>query len=91
MNDEKHGDEPSQKHLKPCTYERSEHYGASNSATLAGRSEPGTMIRKQLTLRVLQAGSERKSGGRQGKLLSLLTDWVQRSEWSQFQKGSGGS
>ena len=26
MNDEKHGDEPSQKHLKPCTYERSEHY-----------------------------------------------------------------
>ena len=26
LNDEKHGDEPSEKHLKPCTYERSEHY-----------------------------------------------------------------
>ena len=27
LNDEKHGDEPSEKHLKPCTYKRSEHYG----------------------------------------------------------------
>jgi hypothetical protein len=26
LNDEKHGDEPSEKHLKPCTYERSEPY-----------------------------------------------------------------
>ena len=26
LNDEKHGDEPSEKHLKPYTYERSEHY-----------------------------------------------------------------
>ncbi len=33
LNDEKHGDEPSQKHLKPCTYERSEPYGLSNQAT----------------------------------------------------------
>jgi hypothetical protein len=28
LNDEKHGDEPSEKHLKPCTYKRSEPYGA---------------------------------------------------------------
>ena len=26
LNDEKHGDEPSEKYLKPCTYERSEPY-----------------------------------------------------------------
>ena len=26
LNDEKHGDEPSEKHLKPCTYKRSERY-----------------------------------------------------------------
>ena len=26
LNDEKHGDEPNEKHLKPCTYKRSEHY-----------------------------------------------------------------
>ena len=26
MNDEKHGDKPSEKYLKPCTYKRSEHY-----------------------------------------------------------------
>ena len=29
LNDEKHGDEPSEKHLKPCTYERSEPYGGA--------------------------------------------------------------
>jgi hypothetical protein len=27
LNDEKHRDERSEKHLKPCTYERSESYG----------------------------------------------------------------
>ena len=26
LNDEKHGDEPSEKHLKPYTYKRSEPY-----------------------------------------------------------------
>ena len=26
LNDEKYGDEPSEKYLKPCTYKRSEHY-----------------------------------------------------------------
>ena len=26
LNDEKHGDEPSEKYLKPYTYKRSEHY-----------------------------------------------------------------
>ena len=36
LNDEKHGDEPSQKHLKPCTYERSEHYASSNAGTCDG-------------------------------------------------------
>ncbi len=25
-NDEKYGDEPCEKYLKPCTYKRSEHY-----------------------------------------------------------------
>ena len=28
LNDEKHGDEPSEKYLKPYTYKRSEPYGA---------------------------------------------------------------
>ena len=36
LNDEKHGDEPSEKHLKPCTYERSERYGLSNEAMRDG-------------------------------------------------------
>jgi hypothetical protein len=36
LNDEKYGDEPSEKYLKPCTYKRSEHYGASNGATCDG-------------------------------------------------------
>ena len=27
LNDEKHSDELNEKHLKPCTYKRSEHYG----------------------------------------------------------------
>ena len=27
LNDEKYGDEPCEKYLKPCTYKRSEHYG----------------------------------------------------------------
>ena len=27
LNDEKHGDKPSEKYLKPCTYKRSESYG----------------------------------------------------------------
>jgi hypothetical protein len=26
LNDEKHGDKPSEKYLKPCTYKRSEPY-----------------------------------------------------------------
>ena len=30
MNDEKYGDEPSEKYLKPYTYKRSEHYVPSN-------------------------------------------------------------
>ena len=30
MNDEKHGDEPSEKYLKPYTYKRSESYAHSN-------------------------------------------------------------
>ena len=33
MNDEKYGDEPCEKYLKPCTYKRSESYGGSNAAT----------------------------------------------------------
>ena len=33
LNDEKYGDEPCEKYLKPCTYERSEPYGGSNAAT----------------------------------------------------------
>jgi hypothetical protein len=33
LNDEKHGDEPSEKYLKPRTYKRSEPYAASNGGT----------------------------------------------------------
>ena len=29
LNDEKHGDEPSEKYLKPYTYKRSESYGGA--------------------------------------------------------------
>ena len=36
LNDEKHGDEPSQKHLKPYTYKRSEHYARSNPGMCDG-------------------------------------------------------
>jgi hypothetical protein len=32
LNDEKHSDKLSEKHLKPCTYKRSESYGPSNGA-----------------------------------------------------------
>ena len=28
LNDEKHGDKPNEKHLKPYTYKRSESYGS---------------------------------------------------------------
>ena len=30
LNDEKHGDEPSEKHLKPYTYKRSESYASQD-------------------------------------------------------------
>ena len=33
MNDEKYGDEPCEKYLKPCTYKRSEPYAPSNGGT----------------------------------------------------------
>ena len=40
MNDEKHGDEPSEKYLKPCTYERSEHGLEARNQRLETRSRP---------------------------------------------------
>ena len=36
MNDEKYGDEPCEKYLKPCTYKRSERYARSNAGTRDG-------------------------------------------------------
>jgi hypothetical protein len=36
LNDEKYGDEPCEKYLKPCTYKRSERYARSNAGTRDG-------------------------------------------------------
>ena len=36
LNDEKYGDEPCEKYLKPCTYKRSERYGFRKGAMRDG-------------------------------------------------------
>jgi hypothetical protein len=35
LNDEKHSDELNEKHLKPCTYKRSEHYASQDECVTA--------------------------------------------------------
>ena len=40
MNDEKHGDEPSEKYLKPCTYKRSEPYARTVKRARTGDGVP---------------------------------------------------
>ena len=40
LNDEKHGDEPNEKHLKPCTYKRSEPYVGGVKSVKTGDGVP---------------------------------------------------